>query len=262
LVLALMSLNLGLSAPHEATECPISFASQGEGLIQLKAIEHNGHPGITPEELVDAEAHFAHTGGEADHGDVGGDRMSEMRHNYAPTYAKFLSRLLRGATPTANPKIAEVGILTGTGLGMWSRLFPQSDVFGFDLNTTSFLSNRGHLTTLGMQDARVLVQTMNQMEDNIELLQWAFGKDTRLSIVVDDGYHIPEAGEKTFTSFRPFLEDRFVYFIEDLTKNSIEEGKWEIVKKHIMSTCEDCAFVIECPPTSDKDECMAVISRL
>jgi len=215
--------------------------------------------GITVEALVDAEAVFTSTTVESDHGNVGGDRMSAKHHNYAPIYAKYMTSVLRSEP---KPTLAEVGILTGTGLAMWSRLFPESPIFGFDLNTSSYHSNVDHLRSLGFNDKHVQVTQMDQMQSNQQLLQSIFG-NLRPHIVIDDGYHIPESGKRTFLSMRPVLAERFVYFIEDVTKKTIDAGEWEAVKSEVLKACPECVFAMECPQTSEKEECVAVIhSRL
>lgn len=244
-----------------------SLALQVGGVrVRLRGEESASEPGrthITSQALVDAEQCFAGTKGEADHGNVGGDRMSRSRHNYAPIYQKYLSLWLTGDPAAQPPVIAEVGILTGTGLAMWSKLFPESRVFGFDRNTTSYFRNVEHLQSLGFQQGHVNVTRMDQMQppnENRALLASAFGA-LRPAIVVDDGYHIPEAGQKTFLSMRPFLAERFVYFIEDVRDRDVSAGAWDAVKDKVLKDCTGCDFKVECPEKSEKGECVAVVSR-
>lgn len=185
--------------------------------------------------------------------------MPASRHNYAPIYSKYFSSVFKDGLP-ATPVIAEVGILTGSGLAMWSHLFPGSRIFGFDLNVTSYRKNKKHLKSLGFKPKHVRVTQMDQMVENGMLLAKKFGS-LRPSIVVDDGYHIPEAGKRTFLSMEPFLEDSFVYFIEDVVKKDIVDGRWAPVKDEVLKKCINCAFDFECPETSDKNECVVVVSR-
>jgi hypothetical protein len=213
---------------------------------------------ITKEDLVSAETMFNSGSIEREHGDAGGDRMSAQHHNYSPIYSKYLTNYLEKGHASA---IAEVGILTGTGLAMWSKLFPGSNVFGFDINTNTYKNNVAHMRKLGFDDSRVKVTQMDQMQDNSNLLQQAFG-ELRPQVVIDDGYHVPEAGLNTFLSMKPILADRFVYFIEDLIASEIEKGGWDSVKEQIMKSCPDCEFAFECPAVADKPECIAVIHNM
>ena len=101
------------------------------------------HVPIGEHDLRAAEAKFTHGKGETHHGDQGGDRM--RFNGYAPIYEKYLPTVLG----VADPGIAEVGILAGTGLAMWTELFPNSKVFG---GCSSRLGPQGH--RLGKQGTR------------------------------------------------------------------------------------------------------------
>lgn len=241
-----------VSAQHDDAQCLLQGRIVGSQDLWAPRVH------ITKTELVSAEAVFISNALEADHFDVGGDRMSERHHNYAPIYEKYMASVLK---PGESPTVAETGILTGTGLAMWNSLFPNSQIFGFDINTTSYHQNLKHLRSLGFNDENVKVTQMNQMVDNTKLLQSVFG-DLHPHIVVDDGLHSPEAGEHTFLTMMTVLPQFFVYFIEDLTMTDINNGRWVPVKERIMKACPRCKFAIECPPVSDKNECIAVIHSL
>jgi hypothetical protein len=218
---------------------------------------------LSVKDLFCAEAHFTTPNGEHDYKDVGGDRMSENKHNYAPSYAKHITSLLKSGGTLNNLVIAEVGILTGSGLAMWQHLFPESRIFGFDENITNYNDNLAHLKTLGMQDSVVTVTKMNQMHNNTQLLsKIGFGSKFRPAIIADDGYHVPEAGNNTFLTLQPFLADRFVYFIEDIPQETLLSGAWGSVRTSILKACPACKFSMECPVISVGGECIAVITRL
>ena len=248
----LCALSLATLCARAAEHCATPHDGELQSLIQTAA----GRTSLDTQELVEAEAQFTH--GESDHHDVGGDRMQAARHNYAPIYAKHITELLK--TGISTPTIAETGILTGTGLAMWTKLFPKSQVYGFDLNTTSYLSNREKMRELGFKDDRVVVTPMDQMAEtakNQELLRSVLRSPP--SIAIDDGYHIPQAGELTFLSFKPFLNEKFVYFIEDVLVQDIDAGRWKPVEASILAACSSCKFIMECPASSDKPECVAVV---
>ncbi|CAJ1428289.1 unnamed protein product [Effrenium voratum] len=218
----LCALSLATLCVRAAEHCATPHDGELQSLIQTAA----GRTSLDTQELVEAEAQFTH--GEREHGNVGGDRMQAAQHNYAPIYAKHITELLK--TGISTPTIAETGILTGTGLAMWTKLFPKSQVYGFDLNTTSYLSNREKMRELGFKDDRVVVTQMDQMAEtakNQELLRSVLRSPP--SIAIDDGYHIPQAGELTFLSFKPFLNEKFVYFIEDVLVQDIDAGRWKPV---------------------------------
>ena len=76
------------------------------------------------------------------HGMTGGDRMNPRRHNYGGLYAKYLGPFVESGAPVT---VVEVGILQGTGLAIWSDLFPNGRVVGLDIDLTHFESNLGLL---------------------------------------------------------------------------------------------------------------------
>eukprot|EP00747_Dinoflagellata_sp_TGD_P079792 gnl/TRDRNA2_/TRDRNA2_160642_c0_seq2.p1 gnl/TRDRNA2_/TRDRNA2_160642_c0~~gnl/TRDRNA2_/TRDRNA2_160642_c0_seq2.p1 ORF type:complete len:299 (+),score=31.37 gnl/TRDRNA2_/TRDRNA2_160642_c0_seq2:33-929(+) len=278
--LAILLVRFDLCACKKSCEDPSCSISAGESLLQvktahgkavLKAYENsplktggcllrNAHSKIAIEDLTAAEQCFMGPRAQADHGDVGGDRMGPKMHNYAPIYARHLaSLLLKNVTPT----IVETGILTGTGLAMWSQLFPNSRIYGFDKNTATYHGHLSLLKTQGFDDSRVVVQQMDQMQNNTGFLERTFRGNAYPNILVDDGLHTPEAGIMNFLSFEPVLASHFVYFIEDIYQSdpSVRQ-RWELGKVRILEKCTGCKFQMECPQPSIKPECIAVISRL
>lgn len=225
-------------------------------------------PCITAQDLREAEGHFAHEGGEEAHGNVGGDRMSPEEHGYAPIYAKYLTGLLHARSDdTSALAIAEVGVLTGTGLAMWQRLFPQSRIFGFDQLPNTYFANLDRLTSLGMRLANVSVHYMDQTRvDDPTFLQrenvfdGLSASGHHLAIVVDDGEHEPHTNQITFLALAPFLAERFVYFIEDLGE-AWSEDDFHHVKRRILEHCQDCEVSFETPKRSSNHESVAVIYR-
>merc|ERR1712118_396169 len=60
---------------------------------------------------------------------------------------------------------------------------------------------------------------MNQLDDNADFLGRVAG-GAKFSLVIDDGLHEEEAMASTFASFRPHLDDDFVYIVEDVRHSS------------------------------------------
>eukprot|EP00747_Dinoflagellata_sp_TGD_P166582 gnl/TRDRNA2_/TRDRNA2_189587_c0_seq1.p1 gnl/TRDRNA2_/TRDRNA2_189587_c0~~gnl/TRDRNA2_/TRDRNA2_189587_c0_seq1.p1 ORF type:complete len:297 (-),score=37.87 gnl/TRDRNA2_/TRDRNA2_189587_c0_seq1:320-1210(-) len=177
------------------------------------------------------------------HGDAGGDRMTF--NGYAPIYAKYLNIVLN---QTADPGIVEVGILLCTGVAMWADLLPQSKIYGFDINTTTCKDNIPALRKRGFRDEHFVVTSMDQQANNSNLFQSVFG-NSRISIAVDDGYHVPEANVKTFLQLKPFLAERFVYFIEDVYPDIVENQaeRWAHIQKSLREACPGCGIYVERP---------------
>ena len=147
-----------------------------------------------------------------DPGMTGGDRMSPRRHNYGVIYERYLRPFLESEKPVT---LAEVGILQGTGLALWSDLFPNGRVIGFDIDLTHFESNLSRLLRLGaFQAQNHEVHLFDGFRDNsrhlADILQGA-----TVDIVIDDASHQDKSILMTFESFRQYLSGNFVYFIED-----------------------------------------------
>ena len=145
-------------------------------------------------------------------GMTGGDRMSRVHHNYAPSYARHLKRW-RGEG--SRPTVVEVGILRGSGLAIWSELFPEGTVIGLDVDLSHFLENTEDLRARGAFP-RGLPRSMvfdAYDPDVAELTELLDGR--RIDVVIDDGPHTVEAIISVATALRPLLADRFTYFVED-----------------------------------------------
>ena len=139
----------------------------------------------------------------------GGDRM--LHHGYAPIYAHYLRAFLAGK----DIKLAEFGILKGTGLAIWCDLFEGARILGFDIDPSHFHGNRKALERRGaFTKGTPEVHEYDQLSAGEAILNRVLQGQT-LDIVIDDGLHSMEAILNTWRSVKPHLSSRFVYFIED-----------------------------------------------
>ena len=144
-------------------------------------------------------------------GMIGGDRMS--LHGYARHYAKFLKSFL--AQEPESLVIAECGILRGTGLAVWSSLFPGAKLIGLDIDLSHTNENLTHLKEKGaFRPSLPYLLEFDQFAPDTSELETVLG-DQRIHIAVDDGFHSDETILATFAALRPLLADNFVYFAED-----------------------------------------------
>lgn len=144
----------------------------------------------------------------------GGDRMSI--HGYAQKYAEYLLPFVLQNILGSEPlTITEVGILKGTGLAIWSELFPKARIFGLDLDLTYTLENMPRLMKQGAFKTRPPeLFDFDQYQDNSNLVKTIY-KQTRINICFDDGVHSNEAIINSLNSLLPYMAEKFVYFIED-----------------------------------------------
>jgi hypothetical protein len=141
---------------------------------------------------------------------VGGDRMSPEAHNYSPYYAKHLHRFI-GRPIT----LVEVGILRGTGLAIWSDLFPTGRVFGLDIDLSNFKHNEENLKRAGAFSAdNVEVHEFDQFACNPENVA-SILQGRQIDVFIDDGFHSNEAQIHTLKAVLPHLASECVYFVED-----------------------------------------------
>jgi hypothetical protein len=184
-----------------------SFGSSG-WLIK-KEIVYGGHVSDVPRTAVSpldprskADLEFG--------GMTGGDRM--LHNNYAPVYATYLAPFIRSGSVRC---VAEFGILTGTGLAIWCDLFPKARIFGFDIDLGHFHSNIDNLLQRGaFKSGEPSVFIYDQFVDGSPLLRQVIGTGS-FDVVIDDGFHSEQSILTTWRSVRPYLSERFVYFIED-----------------------------------------------
>jgi len=148
----------------------------------------------------------------------GGDRMKSEYHNYAPIYASFLKNYIG----VNGINIAEVGILTGIGLAIWSDIFFNGNVFGFDIDLSNYNNNYNNLKDNGaFNNNNVNAFSFDQYDDNSNYLKKI--NSEKFDIVIDDGMHDHQAVISTLDSFMPNLKDDFVYFIEDVPNEYIPD---------------------------------------
>ncbi len=144
----------------------------------------------------------------------GGDRMKSKYNNYAPLYSKYLNRF-----DTSNKlNIAEIGILTGIGLATWSDLFPNSKIYGFDIDLQNFKNNKQNLELRGaFKNNNLSIYNFDQLDadNNMKIYLKNILLNKTLDIVIDDGCHSDECILTTLENIIPFLSNKFVYFIED-----------------------------------------------
>mmetsp|Transcript_22722 Transcript_22722/g.37602 ORF Transcript_22722/g.37602 Transcript_22722/m.37602 type:complete len:296 (-) Transcript_22722:94-981(-) len=203
----------------------VSLILQKNGLLQKKKVVG---PEITEENLLKFEQHYGgyvrnvkrhfvskfdvrHQTQPADWqfkgGMTGGDRMDPKLHNYAPYYTKYFQPLQESVK-----SVAEIGILKGSGVAMWSTFFPEAQIHGFDINAVNIKDNMEFLVSKGAFEHSALeLHHFDQLEKDAKLPE----STKKFPIIIDDGYHTDEAVLITWHAFFPFLDRDGVYVVED-----------------------------------------------
>lgn len=144
-------------------------------------------------------------------GMTGGDRM--FHHGYGGIYAEYLKPFV--ARRSEKLTVVEAGILRGSGLALWSELFPNADVIGLDIDLSHtsdnlpFLKSRG-----GFKNGGPELHKFDQFLDGEARMREILGT-RKIDVFIDDGFHSVETILNSFRAALPFLSPRFVYFVED-----------------------------------------------
>ena len=108
--------------------------------------------------------------------------------------------------------------MKGTGLAVWDEYFDVKRIYGFDYDLGNFEQNKNNLLKLGAFKKKELptLRFFDQFADNSKTLEETFGSQ-KIDVVIDDAYHSDESIINTFNELQPYLNESFVYFIEDNT---------------------------------------------
>ncbi len=144
-------------------------------------------------------------------GMTGGDRMTA--HKYAKNYSLFLSKFIKNRSRPY--VIVECGILKGTGLAMWSTLFPNAQIIGLDIDLSHTKNNLEFLKSQGaFENNNLELYEFDQFADNASLITKIL-KNRKIDIAIDDGFHSDTTILNTYRDLSPHLNEEFCYFIED-----------------------------------------------
>lgn len=120
-------------------------------------------------------------------------------HGYQRFYAPFLSLL----PEDYDGAILEIGYGEGRSIGLWTDLFPRAHLWCFDRDQ-SLEGERFHVIRADQGDLASIEQAVQQI-------------DRPVSLIVDDGSHIPRHQLESFSLlFRSLLQPEGIYFIEDI----------------------------------------------
>lgn len=134
-------------------------------------------------------------------------------HGYAELYSQHLP--VERNADGRGMVIVEIGVLLGTGLAIWSELFPEARLIGLDIDPDRAERNLPRLRKMGAFAARAPeLYEFDQFEDNASLIKNIL-KGDKIDICVDDGYHSDRSILQSLKDFTPHMVPEFVYFVED-----------------------------------------------
>lgn len=151
-----------------------------------------------------------------------------FQHHYEESYPIYLEKFKDKKT-----SILEIGLKPSGGmasLGLWLDLFPNMFIYGFDKVTPDEQSERYSI----LQCDQSKISDLKRCKEKI---------NHTVSIIIDDGSHIPEHQLLTFNEYFTILEVGGVYIIEDIetsywTKNECYGYQTRYGKGHEKSIIE------------------------
>jgi len=122
---------------------------------------------------------------------------SSKSHNYTKIYDKYLNSIREQKL-----NILEIGVLNGSSLNMWSEYFPNSQIYGLDINPDCKKYEKDNIKVIiGSQDDEEFLQK------NI--------KPIKFDLIIDDGSHLSRHQIKSFINLFESLNSDSYYIIED-----------------------------------------------
>lgn len=123
---------------------------------------------------------------------------SSLRHNYCVAYEEHFEKIRNKSL-----NILEIGILNGSSLKLWKEYFPNSNIFGIDINPDckKYEENRIKIEIGDQTDCKFLEEIISK---------------NKFDIIIDDGSHIWDHLVITFEFLFPHLNQNGIYVMEDL----------------------------------------------
>lgn len=131
--------------------------------------------------------------------EIGKDHNTDKAtyHNFTEFYDTYFSSLRNESF-----KILEIGIFKGESLKMWKEYFPNSEIYGLDIN------NLKHL-----EEDRIFIEQADQTD--INRMNNVFS-NVKFDIIIDDGGHSMYQQQLTLISMLHRLKRGGYFIVEDL----------------------------------------------
>lgn len=135
----------------------------------------------------------------------------KLQHGYIPHYKSHFQSKRRSKL-----NVLEIGIKDGASLKMWKYFFPNSKIYGVDIEDVSCFS-----------DKRVKIYHGDQ--NSPDFLNTLVKEVGRFDIIIDDGSHVSEHVITSFNTLFPWLKEGGIYVVEDLHTSYWKGygGRWQ-----------------------------------
>jgi hypothetical protein len=169
------------------------------------------------------------------------DKCPSIFHSYSPIYYdlfkeyknnyKFILEVGVGTNEIMKP-ISGIDYQIGSSLKSWRDFFPNSMVFGLDIdNRVLFEEERikCFFTDQSKQES---------LENTIYNINSYIGKNIEYDFIIDDGSHVVDHMILTFNTLKKYLKSGGIYVIEDIkfkdldVFKKLESNEYKIIKVH------------------------------
>jgi len=123
-------------------------------------------------------------------------------HNYNYLYATLFYESKNNIE-----EVMEVGTYKGASLKSWKAYFPKANIYGIDIDPDTVFEEERIKTMIADQNSLKSLNTVN--------LTWK----QKYDIIIDDGWHQPEASVYTMIAFIPELKTNGIYVLEDIDQS-------------------------------------------
>ena len=134
-------------------------------------------------------------------------RNNVIRHFYADFYQEILENI-------EVKNLLEIGIghnisSPGSSLRSWSKIFPNANIFGADIEK-EVLFSEGKIKTFYLDQLNL--SSFDEFKKKIN--------GVKFDVIIDDGLHTFEANINVFNKLYELLDDNGVFIIEDINHSS------------------------------------------
>jgi hypothetical protein len=169
------------------------------------------------------------------------DKCPNIFHTYSPIYYdifkeykndyKFILEIGVGTNEIMKP-ISGSEYQIGSSLKSWRDFFPNSMVFGLDIdNRVLFEEDRIKCFFTDQSKEESLENTISNINSYI-------GKNIEYDFIIDDGSHVVEHMILTFNTLKKYLRTGGIYVIEDIKFKDLdlfkklESNEYKIIREH------------------------------
>jgi len=214
----------------------------------------------------------------------GGDRMGSgivqstpeaHYHAYAGCYAAVFDAfaglwqeaLVQSQRESKKLMAGELGILSGSGVAMWSEIFANAELHGYDRFLNNTLSNMPFLRSKGaFQHGELQLHYWDQMSHKHEVGLEKPPSSAGFIFFIDDAMHTPEPTRDTLNIFSSYMHKHGAYIIEDMTTEIAEGAKQWMPAAIEAWSCKEAtdpnSFWLLLPNTTARADLQPVVQKL